>query len=112
MVGRLALLNTSILTSYGSFEYQEVTQEFIAPIVCEKAARNELDSYVGHEATAAILSTLFGVEVPVNRAPYHQEVDDVAVVFKLRQRIDVPRELTVEEIEAIGYDLGAIWRKS
>ena len=103
---RVALLNTSILTNFGEYSYQPLSLEN-AKLLIESQG---FDSYIGHESTAEILSTLFGVEVPVNRSEYSQQNDMRAIVFKLNRRLDSVRELTVEDIEEMGYTLGILFR--
>lgn len=103
---RIALLNTAVLTNFGEFSYQ--------PISIANAKRmiesNGYESFIGHQATADILGSLLEVSVCVNRAEYSQQGRMKAIVFKLNKRIDVPRELTVDEIEEIGYTLGVLSR--
>lgn len=106
----LALLNTAVLTDYGAFSYYPIDRTIAAMIAQHAAEHKWLQSYIGHAATARILSKVLGVDVVVNRATYQQEVGDSAIVFKLRRRIDMPRELTVEEVEEIGFDLGLLRR--
>ena len=106
----LALLNTAVLTDYGTFTYREMDRDFAAQIAQWAHEHKLLQSYIGHSATAEILSQLLSVPVPVNRGTYQQEIGDAAIVFKLRRRIDMPRELTVDEVEDIGFDLGILRR--
>lgn len=55
---KITLLNTSILTAYGVFEFQPVTISEAREMV-KKA---EIVSAIGHAATAAILSDLLGID--------------------------------------------------
>ena len=48
--------------------------------------------------------------MPVNRMEFKQTTDDVALVFKVKQRVSEGRILTREEIEAIGYEFGLLSR--
>jgi hypothetical protein len=54
---------------------------------------SEVVSYIGHEATAKLLSTLLGVEVPVSRAMYVPQRSDVAVVVRLKKRLEKPEDV-------------------
>lgn len=103
---KVALLNTPICTTYGVFAYAPISREN-AKLMIEA---NGFESYIGHQATADILSTLFGIDVSVNRAEYVQQGGLIALVFKLNTRMTEPRELTVDEIEEIGYTLGTLKR--
>jgi hypothetical protein len=103
---KVTILNTSILTTYGRFDYVPATLEQAKEIL--KA--NDVHSAVGHKSTADVLTTLLGIEVPINRVNYEQQRDEVALVFKLRSRPEEGKILTTEEIEAIGYDFGLIFK--
>ena len=96
---KLALLNTSILTTTGRFELKDITLEEARNLVTE----NEILSAVGHQSTADILTTLLETEVPMNRIMFEQETGQKALVFKLNGRPEEGKILTAEEIEAIGY---------
>ncbi|NJM67307.1 MAG: YddF family protein [Acaryochloris sp. RU_4_1] len=104
----LGILNTSIVTAYGSYEYKPVSLEEAQKLVQEF----EILSAVGHESTSQILSELLQAEVPVNRIQFAQEVGQIAIVFKLKGRPPEGKILSREEIDAIGYDFGLLSRKS
>ena len=96
---KLGILNTSILTAAGAYKLEDITLEDAKNLVVE----NEIDSAVGHVATAEIMTTLLGVEIPVNRQLFTQQLGQSALVFKLNGRPEEGKILTVEEIEQIGY---------
>ena len=96
---KLAILNTSILTTTGTFELQDITLEQAQQLVQD----NEILSAVGHQSTADILTTLLGTEIPMNRIMFEQQQGQKALVFKLNGRPEEGKILTVEEIEQIGY---------
>lgn len=75
-------------------------------------SENELDSAIGHASTAEIMTTLLGVEVPVNRQMFAQEVGQLALVFKLNGRPPEGTILSIEEIEKIGYKWQVLERKA
>jgi Domain of unknown function (DUF1874) len=112
---QLAILNTSILTNYGSFSYTPLSLDDAREIV-----RQALDetmgpdggilSAVGHQSTSDILTELLGVEIPVNRIQFAQEVQQSAIVFKLKGRAPEGTILSSDEIEAIGYEFGHLLR--
>lgn len=99
------ILNTSILTNYGSYNYEPLTLEQARELVQEG-----FDSAVGHQSTCDVLSTLLGVKVPMNRVQYAQNVVDVALVFKLNGRPEEGKILSAQEIEQIGYAFGKLTR--
>lgn len=102
----LALLNTSILTAYGAYTYDPVDLHAARALV----AGMKYISYIGHESTAQLLSTLLMVEVPMNRQPYRQEPGDIALVLKLNGRPPEGTILSLEEIQDIGYEFGVLRR--
>ena len=102
----ITLLNTSILTTYGTYSYVELSLEAAKRYV----ANGDFQSAIGHEATAQILTTLLGVEVPVNRMQYAQQVSDQAIVFKLNGRPPEGKILSVSEMEEIGFSFGLLTR--
>jgi hypothetical protein len=61
---------------------------------------NRIESYIGHEATAKLLSQLSGREIQFNRAQYTPKRGDVALVVRLKTRpaADV-KDLKVEDLE-------------
>jgi hypothetical protein len=103
----LTLLNTSILTAYGVYDYYAVSLEHARKLVL---SADELQSAIGHQSTAEILSELLGITVAVNRIAYVQSVGDTAIVFKLKGRAPEGKILSREEIEAMGYEFGVLMR--
>lgn len=109
---KLAILNTSIVTADGSYTLESITPER-ACWLAKSAVGAEgggLDSAVGHDATAAILTTLLGVEVPVNRQLFAQEPGQQALIFKLNGRPEPGKELSQDELEAIGFSFKLLTR--
>ncbi|HEX8137546.1 MAG TPA: DUF1874 domain-containing protein [Pyrinomonadaceae bacterium] len=109
---KLTLLNSSILTSFGTYVYEPLTLEKACALV--SAFRQEgkpIQSAIGHEATAALLSDLFGIAVAVNRIKHRQTVEDTVVVFILNyERLPERKVLSREELEEIGYEFGLLRR--
>ena len=66
-----------------------------------KQAR-EIVSYIGHQATAQLLSQLTGREIPVNRGEYTPSHMDLAVVVRLRKRLASPGDvanITINDLD-------------
>ena len=103
---KIAILNTSILTNTGMYELQDIPLEQAQLIV----QNNEILSAVGHQSTADILTTLLGVEIPMNRIQFSQEVGQKAIVFKLNGRPEEGKILSADEIEQIGYKFQLLTR--
>jgi hypothetical protein len=103
----ITLLNTSILTSYGSYTYE--------PLTLEEARRLIVDGFtsaIGHQETAEVLSELLNTPVSVNRIEYVQQPGEKAIVFDIKSRIPAGVVLSREEIERLGYEFGLLTRAS
>lgn len=103
---KITLLNASILTSYGTFDFQPISLSAAKKLV----KNSEVVSAIGHAATAEILSDLLEIKVAANRIDFFQNVDDTALIFKLKSRIPEGKVLNRTEIEEIGYEFGILRR--
>lgn len=100
------LLNTPILTSYGSWE-------FAGPIsIADAQARlaNGFQSAIGHDASAQFLSQLLGVEIAMNRVAITMQAGDQALVLRIKTRLPEGKLLSPEEIATIPYELALLTR--
>lgn len=104
----ITLLNTSILTSFGSYSYLPTDVGSVRKLLAE----NEWQSAIGHQSTADVLSELLDIKVPVNRIVYEQDVNDIAVVFKLNSRAPEGVILSKLEIIELGYHFGLLKKLS
>lgn len=102
----IALLNTSILTNDGKYELSSITLDEARYLVEDTA----LDSAIGHDSTAQILTELLGVAVSVNRQQFSQQVHQLALVFKLNGRPAEGQILDRAQIESIGYSFKLLKR--
>ena len=98
---KLALLNTSILTTAGEYSLTDITLDEARDLV--KSNRDNLNSAIGHASTADMMTALLSVKIPINRQIFIQEVGQRALVFKLNGRPEEGKILSVEDIERIGY---------
>jgi Domain of unknown function (DUF1874) len=105
---RLGVLNTSIITTDGQYSLETIALDRARVLVKE----SQIDSAVGHESTAEILSALLGVDVPVNRQPFSQQAGQSALVFKLNGRPPEGQILSREQLEEIGYTFKLLTRLS
>ena len=96
---KLGILNTSILTTVGTYELKDITLEQAQDLV----HNNDILSAVGHQSTADILTTLLGTTIPMNRIMFEQQEGQKALIFKLLSRPEEGKILTQQEIEQIGY---------
>lgn len=106
----LAILNTAITTADGSYTLRTITLEEAKDLLAKHDG--EINSAVGHQATADILSTLLGVPVPVNRQVYVQGAGETALVFKINGRGPEGAILDREGLNLIGYTLKALRRQA
>lgn len=95
----ITILNTSILTTTGTFKLNDITLDEAKNLV----HNNDILSAVGHKSTADILTTLLEKEIPANRIEYAQNVNEKALVFKLNGRPEEGKILTADEIQEMGY---------
>lgn len=104
----IGLLNTSIITTEGNYTLKSITLDEARSIIKDK----DLDSAIGHESTAKIMTTLLETPVKVNRQMFVQEVGQTCLVFKLNGRPEEGKILTQKEIEEIGYKFQILLRNN
>jgi len=103
-VSPVYILNTSILTNYGSFNYEPIQLNNAKEMISQRG----FVSAIGHQSTADILTSLLEQDVKMNRVEYKQVKGDVALVFKLKGRPQEGKLLSMEEIQEIGYEFGLL----
>jgi len=64
---------------------------------------NPFVSAVGHEATAKLLSQLFGVSIPVNRIAIYLEPGDTGIHFFLKTRLPEGKVLSEAELKTLDF---------
>ncbi len=105
----LTLLNSSIVTSYGTFTYQPLSLDEAKALVQEFQQTGKLiQSAIGHQSTADFLSALLDFPVTINRIEFKQTTNDIALIFKLKQRLPDRQILSREEMAAVGYEFGLL----
>jgi hypothetical protein len=108
---KLTLLNTSILTSFGTYSYEPLTLAEARALASEfQQAGKTIQSAIGHQSTAELLAMLLRFTVAVNRMEFKHRVDDIALIFKLKGRPPEGKVLSREELEAMGYEFGLLRR--
>jgi len=101
IVEKIVLLNALVPNS------TEPTIIISTPITAEEAKilvnrANIITSYIGHEATAKLLTELFEREISVNRGMYTPQNRDLALIIRLRKRLEKPEDVknvTINDIE-------------
>lgn len=103
------LLNTTIATGIPAAGEPSAVYRLSAPVSAEDARRAlvacEVESAIGHQATADAMTALLGQPVPMNRSFAKQAPGQRALVLKVRGRLPEGVILDREALEAIGYDL-------
>jgi hypothetical protein len=95
------LLNTTVVPCEGLWDVQKTTLSYATYLA---GLKDDFTSAVGHDSTAALLSTLLGTTIPVNRISVAPKEGDLLLCFKLKQRAPEGKILSVEELEALGYE--------
>ena len=63
----------------------------------------EIESVIGHEGTAQLISKILGIPIPVNRIQIKLDRFDVLYVFQLMERLPEGSILNSEELSKIKY---------
>jgi len=87
---RVVLLNAFVIPKKPMVIVTMPTNVENVKLIVQKA--KSLESYIGHEATAQLLSQLLSTSIPVNRAEYEPRVGDIAIVVRLKKRLHVFKE--------------------
>jgi len=97
----VGLFNGTVATTNGLYRISDIeishAKEFLK--------QNGFISAIGHEATAEIMSEMLGFNIPMNRMQFHQEIGQIAIVFKLNERPPEGDVLNKEQVKKIGYSL-------
>lgn len=92
---RLILLNSAIAFPGYITYHHPISLDVAKEIVKEFASSGKIiESYIGHQSTASLLSRLLGIEVKVNRDMAEVDLDTIALVFRLRKRLPKPEEVS------------------
>jgi len=102
----LYILSARVLPNYGEYRFQPISIKAAQSLVTE----TQFVSAVGHEAAASALSLLLEVEMPVNRVSIQMEPGDRAILLSMKGRLPEGKVATLQELEAIGFELGLLER--
>ena len=100
--GKVVLLNALVTSSRVPMTLR--TKPMSIEEARDMVSAREIVSFIGHEATAQILTALFNVPVPVNRGMYDPKPNEVAIVVRLKKRLEKPddvKDVKPEDIEFI-----------
>ena len=94
------VFNTTIVVNNGTYRLSDISVEKAREILAD----GNFVSAIGHESTAQIISTVLGIEVPMNRVnASFDNVGDLAVCFKLNSRPKEGSILSYEDLVEIGF---------
>ena len=91
------------------------SERITGPITVAEARRllgQGFTSAVGHEGTAALLSQLLDIEVPINRVTITMAAGDAAVVLRVKQRLPEGVVLSAEQMRDFPHELSLLTRIS
>jgi len=91
MERKIVFLNALITSSKMPMmlKTRPVSLNEVKEIIKEK----EIESYIGHEATANLLSLLLNRTILTNRSMYDPKPNDIAVIVRLRKRLEKPEDI-------------------
>lgn len=99
----LILLNA--LVTHSTEPFILITKPLRFNEAIERIWKSEcIESYIGHEATAKLLEKLTSRPIAVNRAMYSPKDEDIAIVVRLKKRLEKPEDvknITENDIEFI-----------
>jgi hypothetical protein len=110
VIKKLFFINASVLTTFGKFRFKKLSLKQAKNLIKQFADDDakQIESAIGHTATAEVLTDLLGYKVETNRIEFLQTIEDAALVFKLKKRASEGVVLNREEIEKIGYEFGLL----
>jgi hypothetical protein len=91
-----------------AYRTRRLTREEAIKLAAVAVSKGEAVSAIGHDGSAAVLSTLLDQHIAVNRVSMSYQPGDTAICLQLRSRQPEGVVLTAEQVEAIGYDLTLI----
>lgn len=99
---KVTFLNTSIATTCGTFVKAPISEEDARILI---ANASELESAIGHIATAMVFSEILGTLISANRIQYSQQVGDIALILQMNDRVPEATVLSVAEMKALKFSL-------
>jgi hypothetical protein len=91
-----------------AYRTRRLTREEAIKLAAVAVSKGEAVSAIGHDGSAAVLSTLLDQHIAVSRVSMSYQPGDSAICLQLRSRQPEGVVLTAEQVEAIGYDLTLI----
>lgn len=105
---KIALLNAAVITSAGSYMAIPIPLE-TARLIANSAS---LESHIGHESTAKLLSKILEVPILFCRDELKQQIGQLALVCKLKQRAPEGTVLNERQLKEIGLEFWLLYRSA
>ena len=99
------IMNSPVLPTYGEYRFSRISVEEAKSLLS-----GDFTSAVGHKATAEVLTSILGVNIPENRVAISLEKGDIAVIFRLGVRLPEGKILSAEELKGLKFELGKLER--
>jgi hypothetical protein len=101
--GKVMLLNALVTSSRVpmTLRTRPISVEEVRVLITTR----EIVSFIGHEATAQLLTTLFNTSIPANRGMYDPKPGEVAIVVRLKKRLEKPEDVKNVKPEDIEFIL-------
>jgi len=103
----LALLTTSLLTSYGEYTYVTISNAKAKELM----ETNTIQSFIRHQGIIDLLKEDFNIRIEISNSLFEQQSGESALIFKLNNNFRLNTELNAEQIRAIGYNFGLLIKK-
>jgi hypothetical protein len=103
------ILSAPVLTDWGTYVFWEGSKQEIEEIT-RQMTWDGFISAVGHEGTAQLLSQILGIPIPTSRISVKMERGDIALVFRVLERLPEGKVLSKEELEKVPYSLGILMK--
>lgn len=97
----VGLFNGTVATTNGLYSIKDIDLDTAKKYVNQYG----FISAIGHEATAEIMTELLEKDIKMNRIQFHQEIGQIAIVFKLNVRPPEGDVLNKDDLEKVGYRL-------
>lgn len=104
---RLYLMNSPVLTGFGVFQFEPISIEAARALVQQAS---DVVSAIGHEATADLMTSDLGIIVEFIRNEVQFQVGEVALVFRLKNRLPEGRILDRSDLTGVEYEYGLLHR--
>jgi Domain of unknown function (DUF1874) len=94
----LLMLSTAILTADGTYSMRSILLSEARSVA---TAASSIESYIGHQSTAELMSRLLGIQVEANRGSAAQQPNQTALIWRLETRLAEGQLLSDAELRSL-----------